>query len=308
MEWLFRLFSTFFDIFFGLFSLTFSISSDNFTYFLCCLLINILSTLFQVLPTFSCRLFDILINSFFWLHSSCLFSLIFSFLIFSFNILSNVFSTLFNISSSLLNVLFCLMSFLFCLWSCHFVYFLFGSIINFMWNLFYFLPSLWKSGSDTFNDSGLFINGFFSLLFSLLPLFLCFMFHLFSSFFNILFFLMSFGFHFFHSNFNISCDISCCLLDIFSSKFKARVRSDDIKAFLWIFWWEGCIHTESFDNNFEILLMFVNVSFEVDLFDITHIDSFVNRKREIVLEYLDFVRKDSDRGIFVKTSFLWHFE
>lgn len=187
------------------------------------------------------------------------------------------------------------------------MYFLSGSFINFMRNLFNFLPSFWEGGSDIFNDSRLFINSFFSLLFSLLPFSLCFMLHLLCTLFDILFFLISFGLHFFHTRFNIGWDIGSGLLDIFSSEFKARMWSDNIETFLWIFGWECCIHTESFDNNFEIILMFVYIGFKAYLLDIAHVDGFVNRKRVIILKNLNFIRADSDTWIFVKDCFCLHF-
>lgn len=218
-----------------------------------------------------------------WFHSCCFFSFPFSLFIFSLNIFSDVFDTLFNVSCSLFNVLFCLMCFLLNWWSCHFMYFLCCSFINFMWNLFDFLPTFWNGGSDILNDSWLFINNFFYLLFSFFPFLLSSIFHLFRSLFDILFFLLGFWLNVFKSGFDIGFESSWGLLNVFSSKFKARMWSDNIEAFLWIFWREGCIHTESFDDNFNILLMFIDISFEIDFFYITHIDGFIHWKWIIIL-------------------------
>lgn len=187
------------------------------------------------------------------------------------------------------------------------MYFLCCSIINLMWNLFDLLPSFGKSLCEVLKNSR-FIGSLFDLLFSFFPFFLCTLLHLLGTFFDILFLLFCFGFHFLHSSFDVWFQFSCGLLNIFSSLFKARMCSDNIETFLWICWREWGIHTESFDNNFDVILMFVDVCFEVDFLDIAHIDFFIHRKRKVILKNFDFISKDSDSLIFIKTSFLRHFQ
>ena len=142
LETFFCVLSSLLEILLCLFSLTLSVSTNNFTYLLCCLVIDILSTFFQIFPTFRGTLFDVLISSFFWLHSSCLLSFIFTLLYFLTNISWYILSSFLNVSSCFFQILLCLSGLLLSLGSCHFMNFFSCCIIYVSRNLLYLLPTL----------------------------------------------------------------------------------------------------------------------------------------------------------------------
>ena len=99
-------------------------------------------------------------------------------------------------------------------------------------------------------------------------------------------------------NFSASQSSSSCrqsspgFSDILASQVKARVGPDDFEAFFGIKGRKGGIHAKSLNYDLKILFMLVYISFQIELFDITHVDSFVHGEREIVFEDFNFIRAD----------------
>ncbi len=124
LDWFFCFLSTLLELLFCLFSFALRISTNNLTYFLGSLIVNILSSLFDILPTLSCTFFNILINRLFRFHSCGFFGFILCLLSFTLNISFHILCTFFNISCSLFKVLLCLSGFLFSFRSSHLVNFL----------------------------------------------------------------------------------------------------------------------------------------------------------------------------------------
>lgn len=54
------------------------------------------------------------------------------------------------------------------------------------------------------------------------------------------------------------------------------MSTNDVKTFVGIKGGEGGAHAEAFDDYFKVLLMFVDVSFEVNFLDITHVNGFIH--------------------------------
>lgn len=172
---LFCIFGTLLEILLCLFSFTFSISSNNFTDFFSCFVVDILSSFFQIFPTFNSSLFNILISGLFRFHTSCLLSFIFSFLYFLSNILFNLLGSFFDVSSCFLEVLFCFSGLLLCLRSCHFMDLFCCCLVQIGRNLFNLLPSFGYCRCYIFQNSRLsvdILSQLLQLLFSFLPLFL----------------------------------------------------------------------------------------------------------------------------------------
>ena len=172
---LFCIFCTLLEILLCLFSFTLCVSSNNLTNFLSSFVVDILSSFFQVFPTFNSSLFDILISCFFGLHASCLLSFILSFLYFLSNVSFNFLSSFFDVSSSFFEVLFGFFGFLFSIRSCHFMDFFGCCLVQISRNLFDLLPALGYGGCYIFQNSRLLVNIFsqlLQLLFAFLPLFL----------------------------------------------------------------------------------------------------------------------------------------
>lgn len=58
---------------------------------------------------------------------------------------------------------------------------------------------------------------------------------------------------------------------------------DNFQNFSRITWGKSCIHAETFHYNLYVLLMFVDIRFQIDFLDITHVDGFVHWEWEKVL-------------------------
>jgi hypothetical protein len=168
-------------------------------------------------------------------------------------------------------------------------------------------------------------------LFALLLFLFSFLFHLFGSLFDVFFGALNFtrdiccgfgssacGISSQRNGFCSSCEGNGCgfsgqwggnslgLCQVFACKIITGMSTNDIEAFFGIKGGKGGIHAKTFDNNFKVLLMLVDISFEIDFFNITHINGFVHGKREKVFEDFDLIRSDSDRCVLIKYSFETH--
>lgn len=77
------------------------------------------------------------------------------------------------------------------------------------------------------------------------------------------------------------------------------MRPDDFEAFFGIKGRKGGIHAKSLYYDLKILFMFVHISFQIDLFDITHIDCFVHGQGKIVFENFNLIWTDPHRLVLV---------
>ncbi len=142
------------------FSFALGISAGPFLNFL----LDILSTLFQIFPSFNGSFFDIFVSSFFF-QSCGLFDFMLSFFIFFLNIASHFFDTFLNVAGSLFNVLLGLSDFslCLCLWSYHLVNFFCCGFVNVLWDLLDLLPTLSDGVGDILDNARL-LDLFFSFL------------------------------------------------------------------------------------------------------------------------------------------------
>lgn len=161
---LFGLLKAFFKRLLGLFCFGLDIGARDFTDFISYFIKNVAGSFLDVFPSLSSGFLNVFHGGFSWLHSNSLLDLFFSFFqlflcsLFClsrpfFNLLGTFFNVFFNLSGTFFNVLFGLVGFLLRFRWYQFMDFLWSDLIDSAWDLFKFLPTLWKGWCYIFNNS-----------------------------------------------------------------------------------------------------------------------------------------------------------